>query len=265
MPLPNSLPWMESVDAKLRRAHEHLDTLETTIADFVKNTKRTLILKIDPHQNVNLMYWVDDPYPPMRLSAIVGDCVYNTRSALDNLICGLVRTTKPSSGCGNTKFPIHVRASEWNDSAVALKGIPEAARKLVKTLQPFNRPETSREIDPLHILNKLSNRDKHRSAMLTSGYMKNSRFAVHTNDGRIVYVISDRPLQSETFEEIPISIDPRLVTPQARVEATGTPVLAFRDSGPWEDRPVEEILRNCLRYVEDTVVSRFARFFVARS
>ena len=29
MSLPNSLPWMESVDAKMVRAKEHLDTLES--------------------------------------------------------------------------------------------------------------------------------------------------------------------------------------------------------------------------------------------
>ncbi len=256
---------MESVDAKLARAHEHLGALESSVAEYLQNIKRTLILKVDPQNNVNLMYWVDDPYPPMRLSTILGDCVHNARSALDNLVCALVRISAPASSCSDAKFPIQLNVADWNDSAVALKGIPNEARKLVKKLQPFDRPELSREVDPLNILNKLSNRDKHRAAPMTSGYVKNSRFLVHTNDGRILHVTLERPLLSESFESIPLGIDPALVQPEARVEAVGTPVLAFRESGPWEGRPVVEIMATCLRYVEDRVVDRFREFFVPRT
>jgi hypothetical protein len=264
MPLPNSLPWMESVDAKLLRAREHLDALKTAIDEYLKNTKRTVILNGDGQQTVNLMYWVDDLYPPMRLSTVLGDCIYNTRSALDNLICGLVRIGRPASSCGETKFPIHARINDWNDSTSSLKGIPDEARKLVKSLQPFNQPEVSRDVDPLNILNKLSNRDKHRAALLTSGYSKNSRFAIHTNDGRVLYVTSDQPLHSEGFEAIPLAIPASSILPQARVQAAGTAVIVFREEGPWNDRPVLEIMSTCLRYVEESVVGRFKQFFVPR-
>lgn len=45
MPLPDSLPWMESVDAKMARAKEHLDTLYAEAVVFFESTKRNFILK----------------------------------------------------------------------------------------------------------------------------------------------------------------------------------------------------------------------------
>lgn len=257
---------MESVDAKLLRAHEHLDALEAAIGEYQKGTKRTLILKLNQDQTtVKLMTWVDDPYPPIRNSMLIGDCVFNTRAALDNLICGLVRIGRPTSICGGRNFPIITSAGDWGESTSSLRGIPIEAKKLVKAVQPFNRPPGSELIDPLNILNTLRNRDTHRAALLTSGYSKNTRFAIHTNEGKVLYVTSDRPLFGEGFDEIPLAISPASVIPDARVEAVGTTVLAFRDDGPWGDRSVLDVLATCLRYVEDNVIIRFRPFFVPRN
>src|SRR5579871_3507198 len=49
MPVPESLPWMESVDAKMDRAKEHLDTLNAEAGIFFESTKRHFILKTDGH------------------------------------------------------------------------------------------------------------------------------------------------------------------------------------------------------------------------
>src|ERR1700730_11747951 len=147
---------MESVDAKLLRAHEHLDALEAAIGRYQKGTKRTLILKLNPEQTaVKLMTWVDDPYPPIRISMLIGDCVFNARAALDNLICGLVRIGRPTSSCGGRSFPIIASVDDWDESTSSLRGIPIEAKKLIKAVQPFNRPQGAELIDPLNILNTL--------------------------------------------------------------------------------------------------------------
>ena len=72
MPLPNSLGWMESVDAKLARAREHLKSLEQAVADYTASSGREVILQLNPDETVvSLMTWAKDPYPPIRISAIV--------------------------------------------------------------------------------------------------------------------------------------------------------------------------------------------------
>ena len=48
MPLPNSLPWMESVDAKMIRAHEHLEAIEREIRDYLSTIKVEIVLKTSP-------------------------------------------------------------------------------------------------------------------------------------------------------------------------------------------------------------------------
>jgi len=42
MPIPDSPPWMESADAKIARAKEHLDALYAEASVFFESTKRHL-------------------------------------------------------------------------------------------------------------------------------------------------------------------------------------------------------------------------------
>src|SRR5947209_1371922 len=82
--------------------------------------------------------------------------------------------------------------------------------------------------------------------------------------GNVLYVTSDRPLFGEGFDESPLAIPPTSVVPEARVEAVGRTVLAFREDGPWGDRSVLDVIATCLRYVEDSVIIRFKPFFLPR-
>lgn len=262
MTLPTSLPWMDSVDTKLSRAREHLATLESEVAVYLEavRSKRTIILKLNADQTaVKLMTWLTDSEPPpLRISAIVGDCVYNTRAALDNLVCSLVRMGRPRSTCAGRSFPVVARIEDWTTST--LRGIPAKAKTRIRDLQPFNRPPASVDVDPLSVLNTLRNMDTHRAALLTSGFSRNTRFAIHLKDGRVVFVTPGRPLFGESFDEIPLPFPPSLLEEQTRVEAVGTGVLAFRNEGPWRDRPIVDVVGSCLRYVEDAI-GTFRPFF----
>jgi hypothetical protein len=83
---------MESVDAKMIRAHQHLETLEKEISEYLSTIKPMIVLKTAAKEPWPwLVMWVNDYIPPIRLSVLLGDCVHNMRSALDNLICGLAR------------------------------------------------------------------------------------------------------------------------------------------------------------------------------
>jgi hypothetical protein len=64
MPIPSSLPWMETVDVKLARADEHLQTFHDELADFVRETKRNLTLKVNPDTGAKwLVFWVSTRIP----------------------------------------------------------------------------------------------------------------------------------------------------------------------------------------------------------
>ena len=105
MSLPDSLPWMESVDAKMARAKEHLDTLYAEAGVYFESTKRNFILKSNGLE-AWIVHYIEGSIPPIHFRHPVGQCVFNIRSALDNLVCGLIRTVDSLSPCKGTQFPI---------------------------------------------------------------------------------------------------------------------------------------------------------------
>src|SRR5882672_10110363 len=94
-------PWMESASAKIARAREHFHALDHEIIEFIKATKRHFVFKVNEERTVAwIVSSVEEPHPPIRISVMVGDCLFNMRSALDNLVCGLVRRQDdPASTC----------------------------------------------------------------------------------------------------------------------------------------------------------------------
>ena len=196
MPLPNSLSWMESVDAKIARAKEHLDTLHSEAGAFFQATKKNFVLKTNG-QEAWIVHWVDDPFPPIRLGVLLGECVFNLRSALDNLVCGLIRTKDAQAPCKGTQFPICSSVDVWEkNSPKYLKGVEPAAQQIIKDLQPCYRMPSSPENDQLSALNALCNSDKHRAITLTLAYSHDLTIRVHANDGRIHTIKATKPLYS---------------------------------------------------------------------
>lgn len=265
MPLPNSLPWIESVDAKMIRAHEHLEMLERESLEYLSTIKPTMVLKTAPDARWPwLVMWVNDYIPPIRLSVLLGDCVHNMRSALDNLVCGLARTVDPSCACKGTKFPYRQNETDFDANVNQdLSGVPIEAQKIIKQLQPWC--DTSRVPNPLLMLNKLSNIDKHRSCNFALAYNRNAGFRVHGNDGGILEISCHEPLYLGEPQTITLPISPASVTPSARVEASGTFVLSLREEGDWADLSIIQILQQCFDHVERQVIGRLKPLFEARS
>ena len=263
MPLPDSLPWMESVDAKIARAKEHLDTLYAEAGVFFESTKRNFILKSNG-QEAWIVHYIQDSIPPIRLGVLLGECVYNLRSALDNLVCGLIRTKDAHAACHGTQFPICSTTKTWNDNwRKDLKGVEPAAQQMIKDLQPCFRMSAVPGNDPLSVLNVLCNSDKHRAVTLTLAYSHDLTITVHANDGKVHVVKVTKPLYAGDVHTIPLSLDPATVQPSARFETRGTGVLTIREFGPWGERPVWSVLSDLYEYVRDRVAVPLKPFFLA--
>jgi hypothetical protein len=263
MSVPDSIPWMESVDAKMSRAKEHLDTLYTEARVFFESTRRNFILKSNGQQ-AWIVHYVEDSIPPIRFGVLLGECVFNMRSALDNLVCGLIRTKDSHAPCKGTQFPICSTEEQWDRHCQKyLRGVEPAAQALIRDLQPCLRMSAVPENDPLSILNVLSNSDKHRAVTLTLAYSHDLVVKVHANDGRIHVWKATEPLYAGDVHTIPLDLDPATIQPSARVEARGTEVLIIREIGPWGERPVWSVLTDLYEYVRDSVVIPLKPFFAA--
>lgn len=248
MPLPNSLPWMESVDAKMIRAHEHLETFARELDEYLSTIKLQMYLKSAPGQpHPWLVVHANDYIPPIRLSAIAGDCIHNMRSALDNLVCGLALTVDPACKCKETNFPFTENEPDWTaNSQTRLPGVPKEACGIIRQLQPWGDPIIP---NPLLILNKLSNMDKHRYCAFSLAYSRDTAFRVHCLDGTMVDVWPKDALYLGEVQTFTVPVLPSLIGESARVEAKGTFVVTFRDEGPWGrpacNRRVASMFRSC--------------------
>jgi hypothetical protein len=258
MPLPNSLPWMESVDAKMIRAHEHIETLGREITEYLSSIDIKMQLMTAPHLPCPwIVFHASDYIPPMRLTTLIGDSVHNMRAALDNLVCSLARTLDRSCSCKGTAFPYRQNEADWNANAQNdLTGVPRPAKKIIKTLQPW--VDTT---SPLTILNNLSNIDKHRHCNLALAYSRNTVFRVHCNDGRVLEITAQKPLYLGDIQDFTLPIDPSLVVPSARIQASGTLVLTFQEEGPWADSPIMQVLQDCFGHIERKVIGQLRPFF----
>jgi len=254
---------MESVDAKMVRAKEHLDTLYAEAGVFFESTKPKFILKSNERE-AWIVHYTEDSFPPMRLGVLVGECVFNMRSALDNLVCGLIRTADSHAPCKGTEFPICCDETRWkNNWRKYLKGVEPAAQNMIRHLQPCFRMSTAPEDDPLSILNVLCNSDKHRAVTLTLAYSHDLTVTVHANDGKVHVWRAPEPLYAGDVHKITLDLDPASIQPSAPLEARCTNILIIREIGPWGQRPVWSVLSDLYEYVRDRVVIPLKPFFVA--
>lgn len=165
--------------AKVRRAKEHLEAFGLEAVWVVEAAPETAVFETcyDPNGQRFLVHVAEEPVVPLRLSTIAGDAIHNLRSALDLLAYQL---------------PILASGAAWEDSQWPIvrdrkglrqwrvKGLRKRLRRAhcadlwakveryqaIGYEQQFEAgvdPLTQRYRDlPLHLLNELSNRDKHR-------------------------------------------------------------------------------------------------------
>jgi hypothetical protein len=109
---------------------------------------------------------------PFRLGVLVGDFIHNLRSALDNLVWGLVkhRGGRPTK---KTQFPIFSDEEKW-DPFIA-KNLPKLQAEEIaalESMQPFRVADPEeRKGHYLALLAWLSNRDKHRYLHPSVGFL----------------------------------------------------------------------------------------------
>ncbi|MNO74992.1 hypothetical protein D3C76_660160 [compost metagenome] len=102
------------------------------------------------------------------LSLLVGECVHNMRSSLDNLVYALARLQEdPPSNPRKLSFPVYTEKSSFEGRAkpALAKLLSGDALRIIEALQPFQRdsePGGSGENDLLYAISEINNSDKHR-------------------------------------------------------------------------------------------------------
>jgi hypothetical protein len=145
------------VRIKVERAKHHFGDLQARYERF-QDTKPYPAVRYDEPHTGDLIYRVKvSEQPPLPWSAIIGDCVHNLRSALDLLVCEMVRA-RGKRVTDDTGFPIFKSADVFeSDHARKVQGVPKVAVDLIKEAEPYQGAN-----NPFWRLHKLDIADKHK-------------------------------------------------------------------------------------------------------
>lgn len=251
---------LDGIRAKLLRAEEHLCIFNAEARSYIDSCNPTLSLHVDENTRDGRITFNVTASPPLRLSTLVGDCVHNSRSALDNLICALARIKKPAHKCHGIGYPICMKRDDFLKSTIR-KAIPMRALTLIERLQPYNGGNLPPHAHPLAILNQLSNRDKHRAIAITSAYSRNTTITIPVGHGACT-INADTPLQAGATYKTSLQI-PAGINPGMPMKASGSAQVVFERSvfKPALDIPVNVLMRGILDFIQDSIIPSLEPLF----
>jgi hypothetical protein len=161
------MTYQPSFQLKLDRALEHLESIEAQERTW-RQSKPCRVWTEPDIQSGGKLVWAEvlKP-PPITLAPVVGDCLHNLRSALDNLAYELAVAHKgpkmSKSVADKSAFPIFRSKAGFDDKGKPMiRGVHPDAKTVIERLQPYNQGNQPGKVSTLWVLSVLSNSDKHR-------------------------------------------------------------------------------------------------------
>jgi hypothetical protein len=149
------------IRVKVERAKKHIHDLTLAVRAFLDTSPYEVGTRTDPQVPDSLTYYVVSiRETPHTISAVIGEILFNLRSALDNLAyqLAIVNGTTDEPTLRATYFPISEDAAKYKtDSPRKVKGMSQAAIQAIDTCRPYKGGNDA--LWRLHILNNI---DKHR-------------------------------------------------------------------------------------------------------
>jgi hypothetical protein len=159
---------------KLERAREHLEALKLEADTWINGKPYSIVDESNPNPRndkpgyllcVQRRFRVEHVAGvPGKLSVMIGDVVFNARSALDHLALALAlaHTTNMNEGqIRDSEFPIFDSPIDSRTERKKIGCMAPEVRDIVKSLQPYHAADGSGE-HPLWLLHRINCIDKHR-------------------------------------------------------------------------------------------------------
>ena len=253
---------LEGVREKLIRADEHLHEFRVAVARHLAFNPISVVREFEDHipeksGRAGLTWRARVKVePPFSLSMIAGDVIHNLRSALDHLAQQLVIAnggTPQNERSPRTQFPIITTSQDTPTIHTRSGTISRTAQAVLDAVQPGDSGE-----HPLHVVQTLSNIDKHRRIVLTHlgmGHIvqqgRSRRVTAFRNDVQdstiVSWLLVDNPAWDPEME-METDFSTEILLSEAGIRQ-GT---ALRD-------PAVKLLADTIEFVRESVVRRFAR------
>jgi hypothetical protein len=193
---------LSGVRKKLNQAKAHLEALNAEVDRAEHGHLYALAVEPDAERGYYLVKLAARGTAD-QWALILGDTLHNLRSTLDHLVWQLVVANGHQPGSLN-EFPIAIHESWFNDHIDPyLVGVHDDAITAIRGLQPFRvSDEGQRKLDPLWLLSKLENIDKHRLvhvfALIPEGTSLHFDERFPITDPVEFFDLSERPVQHGT-------------------------------------------------------------------
>jgi hypothetical protein len=256
---------VESAKLKIARAWEHLAELLEVARVYTDEEIHKLSLNSEGQEVLEITR-----DPPPRISVLVGEIVYQVRSALDHLTYEIVEANQtnivlPKNWVRDCTFPLMLKAPidkattqpysppvPYSVFEKTLPGLTPQAFKFIEALQPYWGQGTS---NLLKIVGQLSNIDKHRHLHITIPRISVRRR--HELADGMQLASSRGGYTSGSVIEPPESNVWGGIT---KTETDYRPYVTFAEPtveyGP-STMEVQEVFRICLEQVEDIIIPGF--------
>jgi hypothetical protein len=173
MPAPRRIPSpyhpLHGFRLKLNRAQAHAEALYAEVDAWFIRHPYEVFGEYEPGPPEHYVFKARFLEPvPSHWGIILGDFAHNARAALDHLAYQLVMLGNGGRHEERTQFPIVVCPFQWRTRPKSLKGASDRHIAIIEAFQPYHRQDLygwysvwGAIEDPLAILNRLSNVDKH--------------------------------------------------------------------------------------------------------
>ena len=238
----------ESAELKLQHAQRHLDRLDDLVQEFLDATPFAWTRELRDGGRENVFRLQTDVEPPAMISLVAGDCLYNTRAALDHMVYALAHhqtSALTPDQEQSLQFPIRDKSARFASVArKSLCGIDQAGRSMIKSLQPFDGGQGTL----LRPLRELSNVDKHRRLTLLAIRPDSASWVPDEGDPDPVSVewrfapLDDGDVIATFIFDEPHQVDP---------------LLEFEVADKAHATPLRRLARDILDHVRGTVLPAF--------
>jgi hypothetical protein len=240
---------MADAKSKASRAKKHLGELRDELRRFRKSKPHRVRTERDLKNGGYLLYFKIRRIPP-RIPLILGEFLYCTRSALDQLVWSLAKLTFPYPD--HTYFPILdvCNSDSRRTFARYTNGVPADATRIIESLQPYHRGDAAAaHSDLLWRLNELCVIDKHR------------RIPVHGDESIFTFPYLPRSLAPKIkFIRENVMHVPASSKRQVRLDPKASFHEVFGDMSEGIASDLEEC-EEIHNFVARDVLPRFASFF----
>jgi hypothetical protein len=154
---------LSQVWLKLDRANAHIEAFRQDLETFLKRDPPPFGFRTEKTPGMDkavdyALYAVVREPPPREFALIIGDAIQNMRTALEYFAYEL--SSPKARKSGGTWFPFYMKKPKrFNPSGIST--VRGYERAFIKRLQPYIASKIPSD-DPLAILRKLSNLDKHQ-------------------------------------------------------------------------------------------------------